>query len=240
MLHPRVLDYTMWSLFELLLLRRTALMLHLRSFMQEKVALFDQELKHHHYRPGTPSSGMRTSSPFSKPRRRHSGLLASESSPHLTPSHSLTAMLASHEGPRLAGYQRSPPSPTSPRVEDAHDGPKIVHLGPVDAEGGFFRAGAVSPVASARAARIKSEVLVDVTYRRIRLVQGRLGYVPIGGGEGEGEGEQQETMCTMKAVLEMIAKEMCELSEEFADQRTDDAKANESSLGPEADQSVLV
>ncbi len=69
---PRVIDYCLWSLLELLCIHRTPLILQMRLFMQEKVLALDQDLRFQNTSSSSKISRP-VSSVFSKPRRR-SGL----------------------------------------------------------------------------------------------------------------------------------------------------------------------
>lgn len=181
--HPRVIDYSLWSLFELLCLCRSPLMIQMRLFLQEKVVILDQEL-HYHQDPHRPRSRRISSGVFSKPRRRMSGYLSGgpslENSPVLGASSSFPSdpSLFHLDPTRQPGYQRFPVSPGG--LQESTSGPRIVHLGPVNFSSvSGFRA-PLSPGGGVRllnkTAIIKSEPLVLMTYKRIRLVQTCMGY----------------------------------------------------------------
>ncbi|KAF9467893.1 hypothetical protein BDZ94DRAFT_914598 [Collybia nuda] len=172
---PRIVDYALWSLLELLCVHRNPLFLQLRLFTVEKLVELDNELQHHHnpHSPVTPRSRP-VSSAFSKPRRRASGLPSPNSSPRLGPSQSFPhdASLLSIDG-RQAGYNNA----ASP--QNTH-GPRIVHLGPISATSMFGRGlslgrgrGTDNPTTTTK---IKSLTLVRATYKRIRTVQTCMGY----------------------------------------------------------------
>ena len=151
---PRMIDYLAWSIIEWCWLRRSPLMVHMRIFVQERIANLATELR---YSGKTPlssslrSGGRRFSSVFSKPRRSlHSpsapssaastprssvNLSGSASFPQMTDSLSASSTLAPSRSAdvRQAGYARMP-SPISPSGRTSEDsvGLKIVHLGPTD------------------------------------------------------------------------------------------------------------
>ncbi|KAF8155551.1 hypothetical protein B0H34DRAFT_751522 [Crassisporium funariophilum] len=200
----------------------------------------------------SPSSRRVSTSIFSKPRKHTSGLMipSPDSSPRLSPSTSTLlpslSMPTTLEIPtsRRAGYLISPVTP-----HDRHPGlPKIVHLGPTSPSAfppisspmiGAGLAGVMGrPVSGltvgsgsgmegegpiAKATRIKSLMLIQETYRRIRGVQAFLGYsllLPLPGSSGSAlqssidEDAALETW-TRQQALEAIAKETKELLEEF-------------------------
>jgi hypothetical protein len=231
-LPPRVLDYAMWSLFELLCLCRNALVLQLRSFMKQKVATIDHDLKSYHYL-GLGSRSRRNSSTFifTKPRHRLSSTPApNESSPQPTPSQSFATLRASPsqesmDVSRQAGYQRSTTSsPTT--AEYQRHGPRIVHLGPVPWEQsmeGSIQSGEppLSPMGTLHilqtSGRIKSETLIAATYRRICLVMRCLGYdassIPFA--ENNSDQMSEGVMWTKKQAIKAIERETKELELEF-------------------------
>ncbi|KAF8183119.1 hypothetical protein BJ912DRAFT_1144895 [Pholiota molesta] len=203
---PRIIDYSLWSILEFACAYRSPLRMQLKVLTMEKVVTLDHELQHQAWSTGglSPSLNARSSrrvstSIFSKPRKRGSGLLAPspESSPRMMPSPSILLPSPSLlEIPRLEipmprrpGYQVSPVSPY-----DRPGLPKIVHLGPVSpialtpvspslggikpskstSSGGTADGDADAVVA--RATKIKSLKLIQETYRRIRGVQSYMGY----------------------------------------------------------------
>ncbi|KAG1747373.1 hypothetical protein EDB19DRAFT_2023164 [Suillus lakei] len=127
---PRVVDYALWSLLELLSRYRTPLILQLKLLAQEKAALLNKQLScfqgdSHH------SSGHRPPSVFSKPRKRLSSMqsavspfISSSPSVSLNTGHMSLRPPMLEFTPRKAGFERSPTtSPVSAQ-------PRIVHLGP--------------------------------------------------------------------------------------------------------------
>ena len=181
MVNPRVVDYCVWSLFELLCLCRSPLMIQMRLFLQEKLVVLDQELRYHQ----DPRSRRVSSTIFSKPRRRASahvsGTPSLEDSPVLGASSSFPSdpSLLSLDLGRHA-YQRFPSSPGG--LDRSRSGaPRIIHLGPVlTSSASGFRSSVSSGGAGVRmlnkTATIKSTPLVLATYQRIRLVQTCMGY----------------------------------------------------------------
>jgi hypothetical protein len=226
--NPRVVDYSMWSLFELLSLCRSPLVIQMRLFLQEKVAILNQEL-HYHQDPGRPRSRRTSSGIFSKPRRRMSSYLSGMPSPENSPTLSASPSFPSdpsifHLDPsRQAGYQRFPPSPGG--LQRSGSGPKIVHLGPVHASSasGFGRS--LSPSGAGvrllnKTATIKSMSLVLATYRRIRLVQACMGYdtlLPLPSVESGGDFDYPASTkaWSKKQAMDAVVKEMRELMVEF-------------------------
>ena len=182
MVRPRVLDYMMWSLFEVLCVHRTQLLLEIRPMMQEKARILEGQLEIE--RPSShpiirqpvsrPTSGL-----FSKRGRlsRYQTMTTPDQSPRTR-----TTSLASVDPDvsnmairgRDPGYLHSSPSTTSPVAGLPH----IVHLGPIrhsvmlktlEPEGG----GAVK---LSQSVMIKSGSLTRAVFRKIRLVQAYLGY----------------------------------------------------------------
>lgn len=179
---PRVLDYMMWSLFEVLCVHRTQLLLEMRPMMQEKTRILEDQLGMERLttRPTTrlsssrPISGLfskrgrlskyqTTTTPNQSPRAQTTSLTS------LNPDVSNTAIRG-----RDPGYLFSSASSTSP----AAGLPRIVHLGPVrhsamfktlESEGG----GAIK---LSQSIVIKSGRLTRAIFRKIRLVQTYLGY----------------------------------------------------------------
>ncbi|KAL1746036.1 hypothetical protein HDZ31DRAFT_81537 [Schizophyllum fasciatum] len=197
---PRAVDYALWSFLELLAAYRSPLLLQMRLFMQEKVLALNHDLRGQH---GGPARGSRrvSSTAFSKPRRRLSGLPSPEHSPKLGAV------------PRRAGF-----------LEDRQSGyhadggghPRIVHLGPVSRPPSPFSRPASPGAEASRGTRIGSLALVRATYERIRVVQSALGYDEVLPMPGEGEeGEVQVTTWTRAQALDAISKETRFLIEEF-------------------------
>lgn len=180
MVRPRVLDYMMWSLFEVLCLHRTQLLLEIRPMMQEKARILEDQLgmERPTSRPTTRQSASRpTSGLFSKRGRfsRYQTMKTPNQSPRTR-----TASLTSHDPEipdatvRDPGYLYSPSSNTSPVAGLPH----IIHLGPVrhsamfrtlESEGG----GAIK---LSHSVVIKSGSLTRAVFRKVRLVQTYLGY----------------------------------------------------------------
>lgn len=172
---PRVVDYALWSLLELLSRYRTPLILQLKLLAQEKAAILDEQLRcsqsGSHY-----SSAHRPPSVFSKPRKRLSSMNSAVSPFISSPSASFNAghmslrppMLEST--PRRAGFERSPTaSPVSAQ-------PRIVHLGPTTPDLRRSASSSEDVRMLTMSTVVKSSSLVRATYRRIRLVQVCMGY----------------------------------------------------------------
>ncbi|KAF8635387.1 hypothetical protein AX15_000390 [Amanita polypyramis BW_CC] len=233
-LSPRIVDYTMWSLFELLCSYRTPLSLQMRLFIMDKVLDIDRVLKsQRHLFPASPmltSSGSRPVSvtAFSKPYRRTSASPSPVISPRLSQGKSTaqdSAYLTISDG-RKPGYQYQSSSPNS---EEPRPGPRIVHLGPAPQSllqpvvplGGI---GGMSLVT--KTVKIKSTSLIRATYRRIRVVQTYMGYrdiLPLPYHEGMDVDRDEVVLSswTKYQALEVIKKEMSELIEEFDEVRQD-------------------
>lgn len=230
---PRVIDYCMWSMFELLCLCRTPLVIQMRLFIQEKVVILDQELRYHQSAGiGRPRSRRISSGMFSKPRRRMSGYLSGAASIENSPTLGASASFPSepslfHLDPfRQAGFERSGSS--SPGgMSDSSGGPRIVHLGPVPASSASTFRRSISPgggVAMNKTATIKSVSLAMETYRRIRLVQTCMGYegllpLPSIGNDGFDIDEDQgnANAWSKKQAVTALVKEIRELMVEFED-----------------------
>jgi hypothetical protein len=205
---PRFVDFSMWSLFELLCQCRHPLLLQMRLFMRIKVAELDQLLRSQQNNlPLSNGRSPRASSIFSKPRRM-SGLPSPDGSLGLSPSQSIP-ILKSPDSLGQPGYRQFPSSPVS--VHETH-GQRIMHLGLVDSRENGGRVLAKSPV-------VKSPSLVRATYRRIRLVQSCMGFdtllLPLPDDEREEEDEGWAAAWTGKQALDAIVKETRELMEEF-------------------------
>jgi hypothetical protein len=182
MVRPRVLDYMTWSLFEVLCVHRTQLLLEVRPMMQEKVRILEDQLAVERLasRPTTRQSSSRpTSGLFSKRGRfsRYQTMTTPNQSPRarttslasLDPDVSNVAIRG-----RDPGYLFSSSSSMSP----AAGLPRIIHLGPVR-HSAMFRAleseggGAIK---LSQSVVIKSGPLTRAVFRKIRLVQTYLGY----------------------------------------------------------------
>ncbi|KAG5646355.1 hypothetical protein DXG03_003678 [Asterophora parasitica] len=213
---PRIIDYTLWSLLELLCVYRSPLLLQLRFFVVEKLV----ELQSHRHASDETRS-RRSSSVFSKARRRLSGTPSPHSpggSPRLSASHTFPQDASSNtslEAGRQPGYNITS-SPHKTR------GPKIVHLGPISAISAFGRAlspghGGKGVDAMVTAAKITSRALVEATYRRIRLVQSSMGYevLPMPIKQGIDDDEVPTVSWTKKEALDAIVRETRDLLHEF-------------------------
>ncbi|RDB29723.1 hypothetical protein Hypma_014167 [Hypsizygus marmoreus] len=218
---PRIIDYALWSFLELLCIHRNPLVLQMRLFTVEKVVELDHDLRHQenmYFNPHEPRTRRISTSVFSKPRRRLSGMPSPGSSPRLSPSQSFPhdTSFSTLDVNRQPGYNiTSSPHDTS--------GPTIVHLGPISAVSAFGRAlsgrRGKGTDAMATTTKIKSLTLVRATYRRIRTVQHCLGYEPLlpmpqHSLEMDSE-EDFKTTWTRKEALDAIARETQELLEEF-------------------------
>lgn len=224
MLSPRIVDYSLWSLLELLCLYRNPLMIQMRLFMREKVVALDQELRNHSSTP----RGRRISSVFSKPRGRFSGLPSPDASPRVSMAQSLT-----HDQQSISfidAYGRQPGFQHFPATsQDQLGGVRIVHLGPVSSPSASSFRRSLSPSNDnnvggvrriAKSTKVKSLALIQSTYRRIRVVQTCMGYtalLPIPNhyhGE-QGIDEAHMRTWTLKHALDEIIKETRELIDEF-------------------------
>jgi len=182
MVRPRVLDYMTWSLFEVLCIHRTQLLLEMRPMMQEKIRILEDQLGMERLasRPTVRQSSSRpTSGLFSKRGRlsKYQTVATPNQSPR-TRTTSLTSLDPDVSNVAIRGrdpgYLFSSPSSTSPVAGLPH----IVHLGPVrhsamfrslESEGG----GAIK---LSQSVVIKSGSLTRAVFRKIRLVQTYLGY----------------------------------------------------------------
>lgn len=210
---PRIVDYMLWSLLELLCLYRSPLLIQMRLFMHETVVALDRDLQFHQASLGSTSSRSRRGSSFafSKPRRH----MSPENSPWLGPSrpspHELTLSIP-NMSPRQPGYQHYPSH--SGKSSETR-GAKIVHLGPIHstAPRSFPSVGA-HDVASTT---VKSLSLVRITYRRIRVVQTWMGYDVLLPFPGERHYDDPESMTTWtrKQAINEIIRETKEIMEEF-------------------------
>ena len=179
---PRVLDYMMWSLFEVLCIHRTQLLLEMRPLMQEKARVLEDQLGMERLasRPTTRQSTSRpTSGLFSKRGRlsRYQIMKTPNQSPRTR-----TASLTSPEPDvsdaairgRDPGYLYSSSSNTSPVAGI----PRIVHLGPVSNSAMFrnLESEGGGAIELSQSIMIKSGPLTRAVFRKIRLVQTYLGY----------------------------------------------------------------
>ncbi|KAG5636833.1 hypothetical protein H0H81_006660 [Sphagnurus paluster] len=228
--NPRMIDYALWSMLELLCVHRSPLVLQMRFFLIGKLVDLDRSLrvKQGFNTPSDISNRRASSSVFSKPRRRLSGQLSPHlpGSPRLSASQTFPQDASFHSSPSLdpgrqAGYNIT----SSPRDTQ---GPTIVHLGPISAFSAFGRA--LSPGrggkddgahALAKVAKIRSPALVRATYRRIRTVQRSMGYdallLPMPLSQEMDADEVVMTTWTRREALDAIEQETKDLLREFED-----------------------
>ena len=179
---PRVLDYMTWSLFEVLCVRRTQLLLEMRPMMQEKVRILEDQLRMEGLAARSTirhSSSRPTSGLFSKRGRfsRYQTMTTPNQSPRARTT-SLTpldpdASNAVIRG-RDPGYLFSSHSSTSPAAGLPH----IIHLGPVRHSVMFrtLESEGNGAIKLSQSVVIKSGPLTRTVFRKIRLVQTYLGY----------------------------------------------------------------
>ncbi|KAJ8514624.1 hypothetical protein ONZ45_g7844 [Pleurotus djamor] len=207
---PRLVDYLTWSLLEFICLYRTPLSLHLGMSLREKMVALEQDLRLQNAGVPPSPSGNRISSMFSKPRRRMSGLPSPTTSPKLGPT-----------SPYPGGVLTPPPSSPSPDLA-----PHIVHLGPSEANARrpYSSPGEVRDTSAMalKSVRVKSLPLIQVTYKRIRVVQSFMGYshtlLPMPRSskwEDDIDNEDEVKVWTKKDALEAIVQEMKYLVDEF-------------------------
>jgi hypothetical protein len=173
---PRLVDYMLWSLLELLTRYRTPLILQLKLLSQEKVALLDEQLRSFQSGPHH-SPVQRPASIFSKPRMRSSSVhsavspfLSSSPSASLNPGQMSLRPPVFESTPRKAGFERSPTaSPASAQ-------PRIVHLGPTTPDSHRLASSSEDVRMLTMSTFVKTGPLVRATYRRVRLVQACMGY----------------------------------------------------------------
>ncbi|KAJ7196554.1 hypothetical protein GGX14DRAFT_473423 [Mycena pura] len=212
LLSPRIVDYTLWSFLELLCAFRSPLTLQMRLFIQAKVVSLSQEIRQYN---GTASPSRRVSTAFSKPRRR-SMIPSPEASPGLSPTHSFVNIshasvlsLDTSVG-RQAGYYQ----PSSPH--DVRGAGRIVHLGPIaqpEHRSGSPAGGRIRLMA--KSTKVRSLVLIQATYRRIRLVQTAMGYDSALLPGAQMPGEDAVPTWTQAQALDAVVQETKELMEEF-------------------------
>ncbi|KAJ7468081.1 hypothetical protein FB451DRAFT_1401336 [Mycena latifolia] len=207
---PRIVDYALWSFLELICAFRSPLMLQMRLFITEKVMTLNQELRQYS-NAGSPSR--RVSTAFSKPRRR-SMIPSPEASPGLSPTQSFVnishASVLSLDTGRQAGFHQ----PSSPH--DVRGAGRIIHLGPVTQP----ERRSVSPAGGrirlmAKSTKVRSIVLVQATYRRIRLVQTAMGYDRDLLPGAESPDEDAVPTWTQAQALDAVVQETKGLMEEF-------------------------
>ncbi|KAL4263814.1 Protein UNC80 C-terminal domain-containing protein [Pleurotus pulmonarius] len=217
---PRMVDYVTWSLLEFICLYRTPLVLHMRMSLREKMVGLEHDLQAQQANiPSSPGNKRVSSTMFSKPRRRLSGLPSPGSSPKLSPVSSSPHLMRS---PQIITPPPASPSP-------ATLAPHIVHLGPaeVNARRPFSSPGEVSETGrlSLKSVRVKSLPLIQQTYRRIRAVQTFMGYghtlLPMPRTSKWGEDiepdESEVRVWSTRDALHAITQEMRDLMEEFED-----------------------
>ncbi|KIP07274.1 hypothetical protein PHLGIDRAFT_105851 [Phlebiopsis gigantea 11061_1 CR5-6] len=239
---PRMIDYVTWSLIQWLWLKRSPLMIHMRIFVQERVANLGLELRAQGIQSIGAVSGAikskRISTVFSKPRRSMLGGYSPSSSAASTPRTSTIGLPSSslNVDVRQAGFARQP-SPVSPSGRTSRDfnGTKIVHLGPINPYSPAGAMGAPRPSLDVRPSGgpsslrtlvkemvVQSPGLVRMTYRRIRLVQQLMGYsdlLPLGGSEfyAEDEFSSETRVWSQRDAVEAVVHETRELLDEFRD-----------------------
>jgi len=179
---PRVLDYMTWSLFEVLCVHRTQLLLEMRPMMQEKVRILEDQLGMEGLaaRPTIRQSSSRpTSGLFSKRGRfsRYQTMTTPNQSPRARTT-SLTSLDPDISNVAIRGrdpgYLFSSPSSTSPAAGLPH----IIHLGPVRHSAMFrtLESDGGGAVKLSQSVVIRSGPLTRAVFRKIRLVQTYLGY----------------------------------------------------------------
>lgn len=220
---PRIVDYAMWSLFELLCSYRFPLLLETRRFITDKVLDLDRTLQPQwHSFPSSPvlSSPRNrpvSASPFTKPYRRASPMPSPVASPQL-PRDSIQASASlTISDTRKPGYQYQS---TSPTLQDAETHPRIVHLGPTLLPPPIISPSTGGMSFAIKAAKIRSPSLVYTTYRRIRVVQTYMGYnniLPLPRHESMNNDKDEVVLSswTKYEALEAIKNETDELIEEF-------------------------
>jgi hypothetical protein len=247
--NPRIIDYLLWSLLELISLCRSPLTLQLRLLVHEKVHRLAEDIRSQQQGTGLPhlsTRGRRVSSVFSKPRRRASTVHPAASPATCSPVLGLSPSFSSPtEGfsrtiniGRRPGFERSPTSSPvgvfgpSGGGGGGGGGLNIIHLGPAHPSASARRAASPDGIVRMvlKGHTIRSPVLAQATYRRIRLVQACMGYDMLlpwpggmvgeeGEGQGEGEGLGLDTIkaWTRRHAIEALVKECAELADEFAE-----------------------
>lgn len=227
---PRIVDYSLWSLFELLCLYRTPLLLQLRVLIQENLYHLDTELQHQFHR--SPRDSRRVSA-FTKPRRVSSIFSSSpEHSPNMKASNSLSPYEINAPSPiyhHSAYHQIVPPPPGNSPQRDPQK--KIVHLGLIS-NPTFPIHRSSSPASSSgmrlmtRSTKVKSLSLIRATYKRIRTVQTCMGYhstlLPLPhGSESVDEEDVAVTVWSSQKALRVVLDETRQLLEEFEESPQD-------------------
>ncbi|KAH8829295.1 hypothetical protein DL96DRAFT_1597550 [Flagelloscypha sp. PMI_526] len=167
---PSLVDYSLWSWLALLTVYRNPLALHMRLLIQEKLGALNEDLQISQETLLSASFSSRssfgppraTSTIFSKPRRRLSGLPSPNASPHLSPSNYTTPRHSMEFGfapdLRQAGWAAA--TFNSPSKSPAA-GPKITHLGPTHLN--IHKNGT-------QGSQDSQATLSDQTYDRIRTI----------------------------------------------------------------------
>jgi hypothetical protein len=226
---PRVVDYCLWSVLELLCRHRTPLLLQLRPLMQENLVNLAQEVRHQSRRG---NSDRRVSSVFSKPRRlsSHYGPPSPKygsrmsSSQSLAPSEPGSPGIASLDTGGLQNivpYQSNSPQKST----------RIVHLGLVPNQHALSvppsPGGSEDVKRIVRSSKIRSMVLIKETYRRIRTVQACMGYhsemLPLPSGAAPENEDLTLTTWSTGAAVQAIVQETQRLMEEFEETFAGDA-----------------
>jgi len=242
---PRIIDYATWSVLELICLVRNPLLLQMRFFIREKLIELDHHLQQRQdiQNPAEHSNHRLSASIYTK--RRRSKLPNSTSQTYLSPSASIShgQILSSLEVGRQPGYNVSSPH------EPVAGAPTIVHLGPVSPTSAISAFGRAlsggrgrfekrkNPITDGVHLKVRSLVLMQETYRRVRMVQTCMGYellLPMPKGH-EPDGDQVFSRTwTKKEALSAIRKETKELEEEFEET---DVGLDDEGVFVEADQS---
>jgi hypothetical protein len=179
---PRVLDYMMWSLFEVLCVHRTPLLLEMRPTMQEKVRILGDQLgmERPASRPTTRQSTSRPTSGLFSKRGRFSRY-QTMTTPNQSPRSRTTGLSLDPDISNMAirgrdpGYLYTSPSTSTSPVAGL---PHIVHLGPVRHSAMFrtLESEGSGAIKLSHSVAIKSGSLTRAIFRKIRLVQTYLGY----------------------------------------------------------------
>ncbi|KAF7326044.1 RRM domain-containing protein [Mycena kentingensis (nom. inval.)] len=212
---PRIADYVLWSFLELLCAFNSPLVLQMRLFTQEKVVALHQDLRQLSF---SSSPSPRVSTAFSKPRRR-SMIPSPEASPALSPTSSFINVghpsMLSLDADMGTGRQAGFHLQSSPH--DVRGAGRIVHLGPIAPAQEHLTAshGLGRMRAMAKSTKVRSLVLVQATYRRIRLVQMAMGYESVLIPGAQTPGEEAIPTWTRAQAIESVLQETRELMAEF-------------------------